>query len=124
MISQKCFQSTGTITARSDNYEINRINLLKEKRKELIDRFRRVKEKQKINPVYGSIIKSYADYFDIERTQKQQQHNALIIIINHMDDAAAAESEGLDQCKFDQREILDKINELEKDIIELENKIK
>ena len=75
MFGPECFQSTGTKTARHDKYEINRRKLLKEKRKELTDGFMRVREKHKINPVYGSIIKEYADYCDIERTQKQQQYN-------------------------------------------------
>ena len=117
MFGPECFQSTGTKTARHDKYENNRRKLLKEKRKELTDGFMRVREKHEINPVYGSIIKEYADYCDIERTQKQQQYNALIIIINHMDDVAA--DEDLVQSNFDQREILDKINELERDINEL-----
>ena len=116
MFSSKCFQSTGTKTARHDNYEINRRKLLKEKRKELTDGIMRVREKHELNPVYGSIIKEHDDYCDVERTQKQQQHNALIIIINHMDDVAGNESKDLGQCNFDQREILDKINELENKI--------
>ena len=123
MIAPKCFQSAGTTAGRSDNYEINRINLLKEKRLELIEEFRRVREKQKKNPVYGSIIKEYEDYYDNERNQKQQQLIALNTIIKHIDDVAGGESEDLGRRKFDQREILKKINELEQDISKLKQDI-
>lgn len=123
MIAPKCFQSTGTIAGRSDKYEINRINLLKEKQIELIEEFRRVREKQKKTPVYGSIIKEYEDYYDNERNQKQQQLIALNTIIKHMDDVAGSESEDLGRRKFDQREILKKINKLEQDISKLKQDI-
>lgn len=123
MIAPKCFQSAGTIAGRSDKYEINRINLLKEKQIELIEEFRRVREKQKKTPVYGSIIKEYEDYYDNERNQKQQQLIALNTIIKHMDDVAAGEYEDLGRRKFDQREILKKINKLEQDISKLKQDI-
>ena len=58
-----------------------------------------------------------------KRNQKQQQLIALNTIIKHMDDVAAGEYEDLGRRKFDQREILKKINKLEQDISKLKQDI-
>jgi len=116
-------QSDGVALALHDSREEFELNLIKIKRKELIDGFKRVREKQKKNKFLTEILEEYVNHFATEKSQKQKQHHALIIITNHIDEIAEDTEltrEKLLECTSDQKDILAKMNEIQTEMDELE----
>lgn len=93
----------------------NKKNLLVKKKKDL-------DKKQKLNEYLTGVKNDYSKYYDHILTEKQQQHNALILLKEYINDLIETEhlvDEQLRTAKHDQKDIIHEIDKVKAELDEL-----
>ena len=93
----------------------NKKNLLVKKKKEL-------DKKHKLNHYLTGVKGDYSKYYDYILNQKQQQHQALILLKEYINDLVQTEhlvDDQLRTAKHDQKDIVNEINKVKAELDEL-----
>ena len=92
------------------------------KKKLLIKKKKDLDKKQKLNQYLDGVNRDYTKYYDHIIGEKQQQHKALMLLKEYMDDLMKTENLVDDQLrtvKHDQKEIIGEIDKVKVELDEL-----
>jgi len=108
------------ILAERDLYLLQIEGEIKNKKKLLVKKKKDLDKKHKLNQYLSGVKDSYSKYYDYIINEKQQQHNALQLLNDYINDLINTEHLLNDQLKIAKHEQKDIINEIDKVKAELD----
>jgi len=97
-------------------------NVIKHKKKMLIEKRRELEEKAKLNAFLHEVKSDYAKYYDFILKEKQQQYDALMLIKAYVGDLVKTDQlvgEQLRVAQYDQRDIIGEIDKVKAELDEI-----
>jgi len=95
---------------------------IRNKKKLLVKKKKDLDKKHKLNQYLSDVKEDYSKYYDYILNEKQQQHDALILLKEYIDDLIKTEHLVDDQlriAKHDQKDIINQINKVKAELNEL-----
>lgn len=95
---------------------------IRNKKKLLVKKKKDLDKKHKLNQYLSDVKEDYSKYYDYILNEKQQQHDALILLKEYIDDLIKTEHLVDDQlriAKHDQKDIINQINKVKAELDEL-----
>ena len=95
---------------------------IRNKKKLLVKKKKDLDKKYKLNQYLSEVKNDYSKYYDYILNEKQQQHNALILLKEYIDDLMKTENlvdDQLRSAKHDQKDIIREIDNVKAELDEL-----
>ena len=108
--------------ADRDLYLIQIEEEIRNKKKLLVKKKKDLDKKYKLNQYLSEVKNDYSKYYDYILNEKQQQHNALILLKEYIDDLMKTENlvdDQLRSAKHDQKDIIREIDNVKAELDEL-----
>ena len=108
--------------ADRDLYLIQIEEEIRNKKKLLVKKKKDLEKKYKLNQYLSEVKNDYSKYYDYILNEKQQQHNALILLKEYIDDLMKTENlvdDQLRSAKHDQKDIIREIDNVKAELDEL-----
>lgn len=108
--------------AERDLYLLQIEQEIKNKKQLLVKKKKELDKKYKLNQYLNNVKDDYSRYYDYILKEKQQQHMALLLLKDYINDLMKTENlvdEQLRSAKYDQKDIIHEIDKVKEELDEL-----